>query len=188
MKVLAIAVRSNGALLGLAIRWKVVSRKQMTENHLEETMKIDNRKLVFRPMTHSDKAAVLEIDRAVSGKERAGYIEGKFFRATEGNGQLLNSLVAEHEGRVIGFVIGEIYLGEFGIPNTTAAIDTIGVHPDFQRSGVAHRLLEEYKSHAREAGVTRLHTLVDWNDWKLIHFFDSVGFSPATTLSLEVRL
>lgn len=30
--------------------------------------------------------------------------------------------------------------------------------------------------------------LLIWNDWKLIHFFDSTGFSPAKTLSLEVLL
>jgi ribosomal protein S18 acetylase RimI-like enzyme len=151
-------------------------------------MKIDTRKAVVRPMTHADKKAVLEIDRSVSGKARAGYIEAKFFRATEDKEQLLNSLVVEHEGRVVGFVMGEIYLGEFGIPNDTAAIDTIGVHPEFQRSGIAHMLLDEYKSHARKAGVKRLHTLVEWNDWKLIHFFDSMGFSPARTLSLEAPL
>ena len=150
-------------------------------------MKIDLRKLVIRPISNADKEAVLEIDRAVSGKERAGYIEAKFFRATEDKAQLLNSLVVEHEGRVIGFVMGEIYLGEFGIPEDTAAIDTIGVRPEFQRSGIGHLLLDEYKSHAREAGVNRLHTLVDWNDWKLIHFFDSVGFSPARTLCLDAR-
>lgn len=151
-------------------------------------MKIDTRKLVVRPMSHADKAAVLEIDKAVSGKERTGYIEAKFYRATEDKRQLLNSLVGEYEGRVVGFVMGGIYLGEFGIPEDTAAIDTIGVHPDFQRSGIAHLLLDEYKSHARAAGVNRLHTLVGWNDWKLIHFFDSVGFSPAKTLSLEARV
>ncbi len=53
-------------------------------------MKIDTRKAVVRPMTHADKSAVLEIDRAVSGKERAGDIEAKFFRATEDKEQLLN--------------------------------------------------------------------------------------------------
>ena len=84
--------------------------------------------------------------------------------------------------------MGEIYLGEFGIPNDTAAIDTIGLHPGFQRSGVAHMLLDEDKSHARAAGVKRLHTLVDWNDWRLIHFLDSVRFSPARTLSLEAPI
>ena len=63
-------------------------------------MKIDTRKAVVRPMTHADKKAVLEIDKAVSGKERAGYIEAKFFRATEDKEQLLNSLGVEHEGRV----------------------------------------------------------------------------------------
>ncbi|MBI4526071.1 MAG: GNAT family N-acetyltransferase [Deltaproteobacteria bacterium] len=81
--------------------------------------------------------------------------------------------------------MGEIYLGEFGIPEDTATVDTLGVRPEFQRSGIGHLLLDEYKSHALKAGVSRLHTLVDWNDWKLIHFFDSVGFSPAKTLSLE---
>lgn len=57
--------------------------------------------------------------------------------------------------------MGEIYLGEFGIPNDTAAIDTIGVHPDVQRSGVAHMLLDEYKTSARAAGVKRLHSKKD---------------------------
>lgn len=151
-------------------------------------MKINVRNLVIRPLSNVDKEAVLEIDRAVSGKERASYIEAKFFRATEDKGQLLNSLVVEYEGRVVGFIIGKIYLGEFGIPDDTAAVDTIGVHPEFQRNGIAHLLLDEYKGHARAAGVNRLHTLVDWNDWKLIHFFDSVGFSPAKTMSLEVRI
>jgi ribosomal protein S18 acetylase RimI-like enzyme len=154
----------------------------------EGAMKVDTRKLVIRPMANADKKAVLDIDKSVTGKERAGYIEAKFFRATEIKGQLLNSLVVQYESRVVGFVMGEIYLGEFGIPADTATIDTIGVHPEFQRSGIAHLLLDEYKSHARAAGVNRLHTLVDWNDWKLIHFFDSVGFSPAKTLSLEARI
>ncbi len=155
---------------------------------MEEVMKIDVDKLIIRPISNADKDAILQIDKAVSGKERISYIEGKFFRATEDKGQLLNSLVAEYEGQVVGFVMGEIYLGEFGIPADTAAIDTIGVHPEFQRKGIAHLLLDEYKSHARAAGVSRLHTLVEWNDWQLIHFFDSAGFSPAKTLSLETRI
>ncbi len=151
-------------------------------------MKIDINKLIIRPLSNGDKDAILEIDRSVSGKERTSYIEAKFFRATEDKGQLLNSLVAEYEGRVVGFIMGEIYLGEFGIPDDTAAIDTIGVHPEFQRNGIAHLLLDEYRTHARAVGVSHLHTLVDWNDWKLIHFFDSVGFSPAKTLSLETEV
>jgi ribosomal protein S18 acetylase RimI-like enzyme len=151
-------------------------------------MKIDIDKLVIRPISNADKEAILKIDGAVSGKERVSYIEAKFFRATEDKGQLLNSLVAEYESQVIGFIMGEIYLGEFGIPDDTAAIDTIGIHPEFQRKGIAHLLLDEYKSHARAAGVKRLHTLVEWNDWQLIHFFDSAGFSPARTLSLEALI
>jgi hypothetical protein len=53
----------------------------------------------------------------------------------------------------------------------------------FELQPAARSQLDEYKSHAREAGVKRLHTLVAWNDWKLIHFFDSMGFSPAKTIT-----
>lgn len=83
---------------------------------------------------------------------------------------------------------GEIYLGAFDILNDMAAIDTMGGHPEFQRSGRAHMPLDEYKSHAGEAGVEHLHTWVTWNDWKLIYFFDSMGFSPAKTLRPEAWL
>ncbi len=151
-------------------------------------MKIDVDKIIIRPISDADRAAIEEIDKKVSGKERTAYIEAKFFRATKSEGHLLNSLIAEYEGRVIGFIMGEIYLGEFGIPDDTASIDTIGIHPDVQRMGIARLLLDEYKNHARAAGVKRLHTLVEWNDWQLIHFFDSAGFSPARTLSLESRI
>jgi len=48
--------------------------------------------------------------------------------------------------------------------------------------------LGSWCSRMKWAGVKRLHTLVEWNDWKLIHFFDSMGFSPARTLSLEAPL
>jgi ribosomal protein S18 acetylase RimI-like enzyme len=150
-------------------------------------MKVDLTKLVVRPITEADKEAILDIDKAVSGLDRSAYLEAKLYRALA-DGRMNASLVAEYEGRVIGFIMGEVYLGEFGIPEDTATIDTIGVHPAYQRSGVAHFLLDEYKSHLKAAGVKRLHTLVEWNDWQLIHFFDSVGFSPSRALSLVLEL
>jgi hypothetical protein len=86
------AIRKNveSRLVG-TVRWIVKKHPK------EEPTKFDTRKLVVRPMTHADKKAVLEIDRAVSGKERTGYLEAKFFRVTEDKEQLLNSLVVEYE-------------------------------------------------------------------------------------------
>ncbi len=31
-------------------------------------------------------------------------------------------MIAESEGRVVGFVMGELFVGEYGIPETTAAL------------------------------------------------------------------
>lgn len=98
------------------------------------------------------------------------------------------SLAAELEGKVVGFIIGEAYLGEFGIPATTAFVDTIGVDPDHQHQGVARALMEEFVTTARKAGITTISTLVNWNDHDLVRFFDGIGFQPARTLNLELKL
>ena len=152
-------------------------------------MSLDSSKISVRPMKDTDRDAVVEIDKAVAGRERSDYIASKLAWATaENRGVPLASLVAEYEGRVVGFVMGEIYLGEFGSPGDKAALDTVGVHPDFQHQGVGHRLFEEFLRVAKEAGVKRLLTLVEWNDKQLIHFFNSVGFSPAGTLNLQLEI
>ena len=53
-------------------------------------------------------------------------------------------LVAELEGKVIGFILGEVSGWEFGVPDTIGWINTIGVDPAYQHRGVAKRLGEEY--------------------------------------------
>ena len=99
---------------------------------------------------------------------------------------MVTSLVAEVGGRVAGFIMGSVYLGEFGIPETIASIDTIGVDPEFQRQGVAGYMLEEFKTTVRKAGVDKIHTLVNWTDTDLLGFFADRGFVAANTLNLKL--
>ena len=92
------------------------------------------------------------------------------------------SLVIESDKRVVGFLIGEVYRGEFGIPEDIATVDTVGVHPDFQGQGLGRQLMEEFVSHAGKAGVERIRTMVDWHkQWDLMGFFRGTGFFPART-------
>jgi ribosomal protein S18 acetylase RimI-like enzyme len=63
--------------------------------------------------------------------------------------QLVTSLVIEVDGKVAGFMMGVVYLGEFGVPETTATVDTLGVDPVYQGPGVGTTLFEEYASHLR---------------------------------------
>jgi N-acetylglutamate synthase-like GNAT family acetyltransferase len=48
--------------------------------------------------------------------------------------------------------------------------------------------MEEFVTHARAAGVDTIYTLVNWNDWALLRFFEAVGFAPAKTVNLELKV
>lgn len=149
---------------------------------------VDLTRLKIRTISRADLPAIVEIDARASGRPRPDYYQAKLDRATDSARQLVVSLAAEYEGRVVGFMIGEAYMGEFGIPETTASIDTVGVDPALRQAGVARALMEEFVTTARKAGIERVQTLVHWNDHDLLRFFDSMGFTPARTLNLERAL
>ena len=145
----------------------------------ESTIKI-------RLMKTDDFDAVVGIDEKVLKVSRPEYYEMKFEKLFKSKDYLPTSLVAEEaDGTVVGFVIGALYMGEFGIFKEEASLDTIGVDPDSQHKGVGERLINEFMEHLRKLGVRKVNTLVDWNDSKLIQFFSANGFSPSTTINLE---
>ncbi len=139
-------------------------------------------------MREEDLDPIVEIDAQVLGQRRPEYYRRKCALALDDTQQLVTSLVAEYNGQVVGFIMGNVYLEEFGIPETTASLDTIGVHPDYRKQGVATQLMAEFITHARAAGVDTIYTLVNWNDWALLRFFEAVGFAPAKTIHLELKV
>ena len=147
--------------------------------------KLDPQKLDVRVMRSEDLNGIVEIDRRVFGKTRREYYESKLASALDPSRTLVTSLVATYEGKVLGFLMGELYQGEFGIPDSSASVDTVGVHPDFQKYGIASRLAEELFSILKGARVEKVHTLVRWDDWDLLGFFARKGFSPGKSIYLE---
>jgi predicted N-acetyltransferase YhbS len=148
----------------------------------ESTIKI-------RLMKAEDFDAVVGIDEKVLKGSRPEYYEMKFDKLFNSNDYLPASLVAEEaDGTVVGFVMGEIYMGEYGIFREGATLDTIGVDPDYQHKGIGEQLINEFMDHLKKVGVQKVTTLVDWNDSKLIHFFSANHFSPSKTINLERSL
>ena len=145
-------------------------------------------KAAVRLLNQKDFKSVVVIDEKVFGHARPEYYETKFARALDEKNRIPLSLVAEIDGKVVGFLMGELFIGEYGIPVTTATLDTIGVDPDFQGRGIAGQLMNELIGHLRKAGVQKINTLTDWNDWQLIRFFSARGFSPAKTINLELKI
>ena len=143
----------------------------------------------IRLMKAEDFDAVVAIDEKVVKASRLEYYKLKFEKLVQSKDYVPTSLVAEEEdGTVVGFVMGELYIGEYGISHEKATLDPIGVDPDYQHKGIGERLINEFMDHLRTLGVRKINTLVDWNDSKLIHFFSSNHFSPSKTIYLERNL
>ena len=143
----------------------------------------------IRLMKTDDFDAVVGIDEKVLKTARPEYYEMKFEKLFESKDYVPASLVAEEEGgTVVGFVMGELFLGEYGIFQEQATLDTIGVDPDCQHQGIGKQLINEFMDHLRELGVQKVHTLVDWNDSKLTEFFRANEFIPSKTINLERSL
>jgi ribosomal protein S18 acetylase RimI-like enzyme len=140
----------------------------------------------IRPMTVGDVDAIVEIDRRVIGKSRPDYWK----KVVPENPQYpFSSLVAEFEGKVIGFVVGEVSGWEFGVPDTIGWLSIIGVDPDYQHKGVARRLSQEFVENLKAIGVSVIYTLVNWNDWDLLKFFREMGFARGgDMINLELKI
>ncbi len=143
----------------------------------------------IRLMQAEDFKAVVGIDGKVLKTPRPEYYELKFEKLFSSRDYVPTSLVAEEaDGKVVGFVMGELYMGEYGIFQEEAKLDTIGVDPEYRNRGIGEQLINEFMDHLRSIGVKKVNTLVDWNDSKLIQFFSANHFSPSKTINLERSL
>jgi len=147
-------------------------------------------KISIRLMSETDFDAVVEIDKRIVKASRDAYYEMKFDKLFKSKEFIPTSLVAEIEdGKVVGFIIGELYMGEYGISRDGATLDTIGVDPDYRYNGIGEQLISEFFYHLRDLGVKKVNTLVDKDDARLIQFFKANKFSPSkNVINLERSL
>ncbi len=147
---------------------------------------MDESTINIRLMKAEDFDAVVAIDEKVLEASRSEYYEMKFEKLLNSKDYVPASLVAEEkDGTVVGFVMGELFMGEYGIFQEEATLDTIGVDPNYQHKGIGELLINELVDHLEKLGVQKINTLVDWNDTRLIHFFSANQFSPSKTINLE---
>jgi predicted N-acetyltransferase YhbS len=148
----------------------------------ESTIKI-------RLMKAEDFEAVLGIDEKILKVSRQAYYEMKFEKLFETKDYLPTSFVAEtEEGTVVGYIMGELYMGQYGIFQERATLDTIGVDPAYQKKGIGKKLIDEFIQHLKKVGVQKVNALISWNDPQLMLFFNANQFNPSKTINLERSL
>jgi ribosomal protein S18 acetylase RimI-like enzyme len=104
------------------------------------------------------------------------------------SGDPLLNLGAEMDGKLVGFIFGEIKIWEFGRGEKTGWIKVLGVDREFQGMGVGYKLGQMLLSHFKKKNVKKVRTLVDWYEGDLISYFKSLGFTMLSMLPLEKEI
>jgi ribosomal protein S18 acetylase RimI-like enzyme len=143
----------------------------------------------IRTMERADLAVVVELDALVFGAMRSAYFERRLAGLDEKDADArMVFLGADYQGSVIGFVMGTLAYGEFGLTQVTAILDSIAVHPRYQQQGIGRQLIEAFIQRSTLHGAATVYTLVNWDNWTLLKAFHSLGFALASTIPLERRI
>ncbi len=138
--------------------------------------------ITVRRMHTQDAEDVLRIDEKITGTPNEAQWESRIIDQMTRNP--LGCLVVEAEGKVVGFIFGEIRGWEFAIPKS-GWIEIVGVDPEYHGKGVARVLIEKLHVYFRNHNVERVMTMVNWNDPGLVSFFRAVGFERSEFIILE---
>jgi len=129
----------------------------------------------------------IERELGIINEERMEYLKEATRYNIERSDPMM-SLGAELDENIVGFIIGEIRIWEFGIGEKTGWIRILGVDPDFQGRGIGRKLGEALLEHFERRGIKRVRTMAEWYTGDLISFFKSLGFNMLNMIPLEKEL
>jgi predicted N-acetyltransferase YhbS len=129
----------------------------------------------IRPMEPEDISGILEIDRKISGVQRAATYRD-LVREVLG-GQMDVSFVAEVNNHMAGFVLAYLtYVREQ--VSEACVIQIFGVDPAYGRQGIATKLIQTQIDECRKKGIKLVRVMLEERDNQLQTFFKSLGFDP----------
>jgi ribosomal protein S18 acetylase RimI-like enzyme len=141
--------------------------------------------LKIRPMERSDIDALLTLyskirEEKIPGVKRSrlsyrGPMTFDEVASTNPGGPLDLSCVAEVDGKVVGLIWGRLAFA--GIPvNEVGIIHVLIVDPDFQKQGIATKLVDALVKRCKERGVKTVRAIIDERHWELQNYFQKLGF------------
>ncbi len=140
----------------------------------------------IRPLDELDIGSIVRIDERITGiyrpevwEQRAGY----YLRRDPDASQ-----VAEVDGKVVGFMLGEMRAGEFGLEEPSGWIERFGIDPDQRGKDLGKQMFAAMCRHFKERGASVTRTLVDKSDTRVTGFLGALGFQPSSLQALEIEL
>ncbi len=137
----------------------------LTQSNLE--------KVIIRPMEAGDIGAIFDIDRVLTGENRAVALTDLV--SEDPGGPLDLSFVADVNGQVMGFLLARhAYIGE---PVVDAGlIQGVGIHPLYQKRGLAGQLVQALVKKARSRKIKTLRVMLRGYDSIFEGFFSKMDF------------
>lgn len=140
----------------------------------------------IRPLDELDIGAIVKIDERITGIYRPEVWErrvGYYLRRDPDASQ-----VAEVGGRVVGFLLGDLRAGEFGIEEPSGWIERFGIDPDHRGRDLGKQMFEAICAHFRAQGAASVRTLVDRGDPAIGGFLKALGLHTGSLEALEMRI
>ena len=136
----------------------------------------------IRPFREEDLETIVRIQEAIIQKNVIpGWLNMIGIHLNKPKGICL---VAELDGKVIGFFNGDIKHGDFGL-ESSGWIEMFGVSPKYMGQGVGRALARAAMEQFKERGITEIYTTVRWDSGDLLAFFKRIGFTLSDFINLK---
>jgi ribosomal protein S18 acetylase RimI-like enzyme len=134
----------------------------------------------------TDLGGITALDEKIGGSYRPAVWERRigYYMRRDPEAQV----VAEAAGKIVGFMLGEVRSGEFGLEEATGWIEVLGVDPEFRGQSVGRRLADHMLSYFEQRDVKIVRTLVDETMGDIAAFFSRLGFEAAPIRSFVKQL
>lgn len=132
-----------------------------------------------------DMAAVGALDARITGIAKPEYWRQAYSRY--GTRPKRYFLVAERDGQVVGFIIGEERAWEFGSP-PCGWVFALGVDPQNREGGIGSKLFAALTARMKASGVATVRTMLAREDALNMAFFRSQGMMGGSFIELEMGL
>lgn len=139
------------------------------------------------PARVEDLPSIIRLDEMETGQSKSQYwrdLHALFSKESAGHRAFL---VAKLEGRVVGFITGEIRAFEFGAERC-GWIFAVTVEPEMRVHNVGTRLFEEICRIFAHAGIEKVRTIIERDNHLVMAFFRSQGMMVGRYIQMEKEI
>jgi ribosomal protein S18 acetylase RimI-like enzyme len=130
---------------------------------------------------------IVSLDEKTTGQPKSQYWRDLFAHFQQSRGEGRAFLVAEQQGRVVGFITGEVRAFEFG-SEPCGWVFALNVDPEIRVQNVGTRLFESLCGTFERAGVEKVRTMLNRDNHLVLSFFRSLGMMAGPFIQLEKDL